>query len=415
LSNPIERDRYFDGEFLRALDFDAEQAYHLRLRRRLNRQLHLWGIVEGLQLQVDSQTGIAQVSILPGMAIDALGREIFLFAPYTFGDSDISGNRITADGTYDVWIRYRKTATSMPSSGYTTCNDSNQYTRWVESSSAVLLPAGTTPFTAPLFDDEDTDDPTQDQVGVKLGSVSVSMASFLNQFDKPSPTGRVYIGARTQRLRPPVDATPDAPAFAFLNQNNALTPPISLGMEANVYAQQNLVVGDDFQVLPAKIQPPPVGTYPAPTGNVKITKDLIVNGEIYCNADSAGTFMAFKERVVSFLPDIVVGYQPVTITKKPGAPPNMISDTATITLPSKLAAIRTAVPIASIAGFQFDSENNLNTLAGGSQVQLRIDSVAFTTAPNAVTVTVAYTAGPVTATFSSINNFKLSVMVICFP
>ena len=414
MSNTIERDRYFDGEFLRAFDFDAEQAYHVRMRRRLNRELHLWGIVEGLQLQADSQTGITLVSVLPGMAIDAFGREIYLFAPYTFGDSDISNNRITADGSYDVWIRYNKTATSLPSAGYTICNDSNQYTRWIESYSVVLLKAGTQPFTDPVFADEDTDDPTQDQVGIMLGSVSISLASITNQFDKPSPGGRVYIGTRTQRLRPPVDGTPNAAPFAFLEPNTASTPPISLGMEANVYAEQNLVVGDDFEVLPAKMQPAPTGTYPAPTGNVKITNDLLLNGEIYCN-DGKGNFLAFKEHAQLFMPDIVVGYQPVTVTKKPAAPPDFISDTTTITLPSKLAAIKTAVPMASIAGYQFDSENNLNTLPGGSQIQIRIDSVACTTAPNAVTVTVAYTTGPVTATFSPVNNFKLSVMVICFP
>ena len=415
MSNPIERVRYFDGEFLRASDFDAEQSYHVRMRRRLNRELHLWGIVEGLQLQADSQTGITLVSILPGMAIDAFGREIFLFAPYTFGDADISNNRITKDDTYDVWIRYNKTAASLPADGYTVCNATNQYTRWVEVYSVVLLQHGTVPFTEPVFADEDTDDPTQDSVAIMLGSVSIQLASVTNQFDKPSPNGRVYIGSRAQRIRPPVDATPNAPPFAFLEPNTALTPPISLGVEANLYAEQNLVVGADFEVLAANIKPPVVGTYPNPTGNVKVTNDLFVNGNVYWNPGGAGNWLAFSEMVKPVLPDIVSGFKPVTVTKKPAAPPDMISDTAQITLPSKLAAITTVVPVASLAGFQFDSINNLNTLAGGSQVQIRIDSVSYTTAPNAVTVTVAYTTGPVTATFSPVNNFMLSVIAVCFP
>src|SRR5450759_4508489 len=139
MNDPIQRVRYYDGEYLRSFDFETEQTYHVEMRRRLNRSLYLWGIAQGLELVQDDQGGIKQVSINPGMAIDAFGREIYVFAPYTFGDTDIATNRINYKGTYDVWIRYKRTATTPPSAGYGVCNDQNQFTRWVESYSVVLL------------------------------------------------------------------------------------------------------------------------------------------------------------------------------------------------------------------------------------------------------------------------------------
>ena len=45
MSSPIERVRYYEGEYLRSADFDAEQSYHIEMRRRMNHALHLHGIV----------------------------------------------------------------------------------------------------------------------------------------------------------------------------------------------------------------------------------------------------------------------------------------------------------------------------------------------------------------------------------
>src|SRR4051794_36350203 len=101
MTPPIERLRYYDGEYLRAFDFAAEQGYHNDMRRRLNMALHLYGIVEGLQLTVTSPANITQVLISPGMAIDPYGREILLLAPYTFDDqADVQANRIINPKTY---------------------------------------------------------------------------------------------------------------------------------------------------------------------------------------------------------------------------------------------------------------------------------------------------------------------------
>ena len=46
----IERLNYYEGEFLGAVDFEAEQEYHRDMRRRHNLGQHTWGIVAGLDL-----------------------------------------------------------------------------------------------------------------------------------------------------------------------------------------------------------------------------------------------------------------------------------------------------------------------------------------------------------------------------
>src|SRR6266567_5172502 len=82
----IERLNYYEGEYLGALDFAAEQDYHRDMRRRHNVGQHTWGIVNGLDLaQVpNGQTsgGLAEVDVIlqPGMAIDGFGREILVLS-----------------------------------------------------------------------------------------------------------------------------------------------------------------------------------------------------------------------------------------------------------------------------------------------------------------------------------------------
>ena len=77
----IKRLRYFNHQFLRVEDFQEEQDYHLRMRRRLNRVLHTWGVAEGLQVTADA--GANSVKVAPGTAIDEQGREIVLLTERT--------------------------------------------------------------------------------------------------------------------------------------------------------------------------------------------------------------------------------------------------------------------------------------------------------------------------------------------
>ena len=71
-----ERSRvnYFHGRLLTADDLAAEQAQARERQWLHNRVLHGSGVVEGLEVAVDRNS----VSVSPGLAIDALGREIVL-------------------------------------------------------------------------------------------------------------------------------------------------------------------------------------------------------------------------------------------------------------------------------------------------------------------------------------------------
>lgn len=73
------RPNYFSGRVLGAQDFQQEQQYHLDARRRHLLALHGSGVARGLDVAVSS--GGASVTVQPGLAIDASGREIVLDTP----------------------------------------------------------------------------------------------------------------------------------------------------------------------------------------------------------------------------------------------------------------------------------------------------------------------------------------------
>jgi hypothetical protein len=74
----VKRLKYFTHQFLREQDFEAEQAYHISMRRLHNRSVHGWGVVQGLEVR---HKGEREITIEPGVAIDSLGREIVLSNP----------------------------------------------------------------------------------------------------------------------------------------------------------------------------------------------------------------------------------------------------------------------------------------------------------------------------------------------
>jgi hypothetical protein len=79
MSDITERMNYYDGEFLKAVDFQTEQAYHVDRQRRHNQYLHTPGIANGLD--VTATTGSSQVTVAPGTAVDDQGRQIILPGP----------------------------------------------------------------------------------------------------------------------------------------------------------------------------------------------------------------------------------------------------------------------------------------------------------------------------------------------
>ena len=74
----LERARFFLGKLLTVADLEQEQDYFLARFRRHNRFLHGWGIVAGLTVSTDGNTGI---TVEPGLAIDCAGNELVLAEP----------------------------------------------------------------------------------------------------------------------------------------------------------------------------------------------------------------------------------------------------------------------------------------------------------------------------------------------
>lgn len=80
--DPLERLRYHYGQLLGAEDFSTEQRYFLLRRRLHNALLHGTGTVCGLRVSArdgaDPDAATLMLDCEPGMAIDALGREILV-------------------------------------------------------------------------------------------------------------------------------------------------------------------------------------------------------------------------------------------------------------------------------------------------------------------------------------------------
>lgn len=70
----LTRVRFFAGRMLDASHLADEQEYHREKQRRLVRALHGWGVVQGLQVGLDSGGTTARVAA--GLAIDPRGELI---------------------------------------------------------------------------------------------------------------------------------------------------------------------------------------------------------------------------------------------------------------------------------------------------------------------------------------------------
>ena len=126
----IQRLNYFNGQFLRANDFNLEQDYHLSMRRRHNKNAHTPGIVHGLEVVA----GTSQVTVKAGMAIDKDGREIVLEADTTLPISATNSNTYVV-----IALEEKKTDPAVAP------DPDKLETRWTETALATVvndMPAG---------------------------------------------------------------------------------------------------------------------------------------------------------------------------------------------------------------------------------------------------------------------------------
>jgi hypothetical protein len=87
-SSGFERVRYFPRQLLTADDMRIEQEYFRDKQRRHNRFLHGWGVVCGLEVKLDPETGPLSVRICPGYALGPCGDEIYVPEAVSFDLGD---------------------------------------------------------------------------------------------------------------------------------------------------------------------------------------------------------------------------------------------------------------------------------------------------------------------------------------
>ena len=425
MANNIERLNYYEREHLRSFDFVAEQNYHLEMRRRLNIALHLWGVVEGLELKKGSiEPGLPeQVYITPGMAIDAYGREILLFTNHPLSEEDLDANHILTGGSYSLFIEYQKRLTTPPSPGFGICDLRDQYTRQSESYRIVITDKAN-PSTEPTLTSDISDDTSKHRWWVRLGTVLVGPDPVTNLrtiLDGKSEN-RVYIGLRAQRVVTPADATK---AFEVLKLNTAIEPATSLGVKANLFAEQNAIIGGDFEVKQADIVPPPPGApavFPNPTGNLKVSGDLFLNGNLYGNVGTK--WLTLAEQIKALTPEILVGKKSIVVTDPGNGIETVTLSTSTL---KKISTVKVVASIAAVTWADLSTRFEI-FLAVGATAQLSYEIISASgakhpTIDNSCNIDIAWKVGPTallgvapSQTFASaIVGLTFAYVVICYP
>ncbi len=104
----VLRPNYFQGQFLGAEDFAAEQRFHRDQQRRHVIGHHTWGIMVGLELvEREAEGGVKEVFVQPGMAIDGYGRESIVWRATLVDVAQLVG---LGAGDVSVWLVYDEEA-----------------------------------------------------------------------------------------------------------------------------------------------------------------------------------------------------------------------------------------------------------------------------------------------------------------
>jgi len=95
----VARPSFYEGQVLSAADLDLGQEYGRGALSRHERYLHTPGIATGLELKIDDSTGVVQLRLTAGMAIDGTGRQIVVDREETLSAEvlDSQGVLIPAD------------------------------------------------------------------------------------------------------------------------------------------------------------------------------------------------------------------------------------------------------------------------------------------------------------------------------
>jgi hypothetical protein len=241
---------------------------------------------------------------------------------------------------------------------------------------------------------------------------------------------RTYIGLRAQRIvTPTVTPIPaDPPVDPVLDNVSALDAPLSLAVVPNIFAEKNVVIGDNFRVDKNTITPKPTPvtppTFPCPTGNLKVASDLFLRGNLY--ASEAGKWVILKEYVRNQAPDIQMGSMTLPVASTDVDPSNgsqNLTLTSTLTNPSK------AQMLAVLSGIEWQNKTKLKTWFDNVPVESPI-KIAVSAGPvtkqagstNVYDVTIDWSIGPKggpvnrdSAAILNVNSITVSYIAVFFP
>lgn len=130
----FSRTHYFSGRLLSTDDFLAEQNYLRDKQRFRNLHVHGYGVISGLSVSV--RIPGSHISLSPGMAIDAIGREICVLTPIEF-------TLPNTNSRWQVSVRYVEAeAKAMPSTSVGIGQeDATQNSQIEEGVEVVVIPA----------------------------------------------------------------------------------------------------------------------------------------------------------------------------------------------------------------------------------------------------------------------------------
>jgi hypothetical protein len=100
--NDIKRTDYFHGMLMTERDFREEQIYHIEKRKLLNRMLHGWGVVCGLNVKPTNPPS-SNIIVEGGLALDCFGNEILVCEEQTV---DLTVKPCATTAAYDPCAQY---------------------------------------------------------------------------------------------------------------------------------------------------------------------------------------------------------------------------------------------------------------------------------------------------------------------
>jgi hypothetical protein len=155
-STDIERMNYYEGEYLGAVDFAAEQQYHRNMRQRHNVGQHTWGIVSGLDLALAPNGGTSNgnatvdVYLQPGMAVDGFGREIVVLGQAALTETMFAAfydpSAAASPMWIAVWIGYQQSLLQASADVCSSANVSGSFGRVEETYTLTATAPGSPPI-----------------------------------------------------------------------------------------------------------------------------------------------------------------------------------------------------------------------------------------------------------------------------